>query len=141
MQESDRQDRFGLGAQERTPGVVAPGRRRDPACTQDLTNGGGGHAVTEPARLALDANHTPGGVFGGEPDDQHHHMIRDRRGGRRSGGAPTSRRDAAGAAAEGTQGGGAARGGSPVRETARRGKHQTNRSTGSAVPLSPRRER
>jgi len=78
VQEIDRQDRFGLSAQERAPRVVTPGRRRYPPGSQDLTDSGGGHTISEPAHLALDTNDTPGGVLRGEPDDQRHHIVRDR---------------------------------------------------------------
>jgi hypothetical protein len=37
---------------------------------EDLADGGGGDAVSEPARLTLDAHHTPGAVLVGQPQNQ-----------------------------------------------------------------------
>jgi hypothetical protein len=47
VEEVDREQAFGLGAQKGAPGVIATRRWRDPAGAQDLADGRGGDSMTE----------------------------------------------------------------------------------------------
>ena len=79
VEEIDRKQAAGLGAQQGAPGVVAARGWRDPAGTQDLADGRGGGPMVEATQLALDANHTPGPVLPRQAHDQGGQFVADRR--------------------------------------------------------------
>ena len=83
VEEVDRKQAAGLGAQEGAPGVVAARGWRHPAGTQDLTDGRGGYPIAETTQFALDANHAPGPVLPRQAHDQGGQLLADRRTARR----------------------------------------------------------
>lgn len=84
-----------MGAQEHPPGSVVPRWRRDAVGAQDLADSGGSYPVPEPAKLALDPDHTPPGVLPGQAHDQRGEFVRYRRASRWPGLAPLGRNQAA----------------------------------------------
>ena len=83
VEEADRKQAAGLGAQEGAPGVVAARGWRDPAGTQDLADGRGGYPMAEATQFALDANHAPGPVLPRQAHDQGDQLLAGRRTARR----------------------------------------------------------
>jgi hypothetical protein len=79
VEEVDRKQAVGLGAQEGAPGVVAALGWRDPAGTQDFADGRGGDPMAEATQFALDANHAPGPVLPRQAHDQGDQFVADRR--------------------------------------------------------------
>ena len=78
VEEVDRQQAAGLGAQEGAPGVVAAWMAG--SCgARDLADGRGGDAMSEATQLALDANHAPGPVLRRQARDQRGDLVADRR--------------------------------------------------------------
>jgi hypothetical protein len=68
------QNRVGVGAKERAPGVVPGVRWWDGAGAKDLADGGRADAMPKSAKLALDADDAPGLVFPGQLYDQLHQL-------------------------------------------------------------------
>jgi hypothetical protein len=70
VEQVDRQDGLGVGAEKGAPLVIACGWWRDLAAAQDLADRARADPVPEAAQLALDPDHAPAPVLCGEEDDQ-----------------------------------------------------------------------
>lgn len=63
VQEIDRQDRLGLGTQERAPSVVADSWWRDTVSPEDFADGAGTGTMAQTTQLTLDPDHAPVAVL------------------------------------------------------------------------------